>query len=304
MRRKLVQQGAATLMVSLPRSWTKKYGLKKGDEIDIQEVDSALHIASQPAGHKREAQLNLTQYTESAVRTAITNAYRAGYNSLTVTFRDERQYALIVDTISTYLMGFDITSKEGTTCVIESITEPSDEQFDAVLQKILGHISLLLTRTEERLRKKTTFEDYKTLVHRIHQYDNFCRRVLSRANLYGSTTPLVWSFLNLLIHGQRELYHLNKLLDAHTISFTHFDFFDRLKRAYQLLVDGYAQRNLKLLEELHTLEKEALYVDFYKLLQKNSKENLLLYHLGSSLRTFYLASSPLMGMLLSPSTSK
>ena len=44
MKRKLVQQGAATMMVSLPSKWIKKFGLKKGDEIDLEEKGSIINI--------------------------------------------------------------------------------------------------------------------------------------------------------------------------------------------------------------------------------------------------------------------
>ena len=35
MKRKVVQQGPSTLMVSLPAKWAKRLGIKKGDEINI-----------------------------------------------------------------------------------------------------------------------------------------------------------------------------------------------------------------------------------------------------------------------------
>ncbi|MBW2987388.1 AbrB/MazE/SpoVT family DNA-binding domain-containing protein, partial [Candidatus Woesearchaeota archaeon] len=44
MKRKVVKQGSATLTVSLPTSWTKKYNIKPGDEIEMEVQDKAILI--------------------------------------------------------------------------------------------------------------------------------------------------------------------------------------------------------------------------------------------------------------------
>ncbi|MBI2136461.1 AbrB/MazE/SpoVT family DNA-binding domain-containing protein, partial [Candidatus Woesearchaeota archaeon] len=44
MKRKLVQHGNTSLTVSLPKKWTDKFNLKKGDEIEIVEKDDKLFL--------------------------------------------------------------------------------------------------------------------------------------------------------------------------------------------------------------------------------------------------------------------
>ena len=304
MQRKLVQQGEATLMVSLPRSWVQKSRLKKGDEITITETGDTLMLSKHSTSEKRTVACDISNYTESAIRTKIVNLYRSGFDSIQIQFKDDQQYKIILNVIRTYLIGFDITKKEDDNCQIENITEPSEEQFDAIFKKILYTISLLLEGTEARLRGTTKFEDYAEMVLSIHRYDNFCRRVISKNNSYGDDAKLFWSFSGILIHGQRELYHLNKFLDSNNIQFKDFSFFTGLKTVFNLLRDGYLKKDIVALEELHKLEKKLIYKDFYSLIQKNRKENIVLYHLAVSLKNFYLASSPLMGLLVSSSASK
>jgi len=47
MRRKLVKQGAATMMVSLPSKWVKDQKLKKGDEVEVSEAEGRLQITTE-----------------------------------------------------------------------------------------------------------------------------------------------------------------------------------------------------------------------------------------------------------------
>ena len=44
MRRKIVQHGPATLTLSLPSGWAKKWGIKKGSELEVEELGKELRI--------------------------------------------------------------------------------------------------------------------------------------------------------------------------------------------------------------------------------------------------------------------
>jgi antitoxin component of MazEF toxin-antitoxin module len=306
MKRKLVKQGAATLMVSLPCEWAKKLGLEKGDEVNLEEQDHELVISKSEIKSKRQTKINLSNHTESSIRTAIVNAYRSGYDVIEVVFQDEKKYNIIVKVLKTHLLGFEVTRKEKDYCLIENITEPSEEKFELLTKKILYNISLLMENTEERLTGKGEFKDYESIVLTIHQYDNFCRRVLSKKNLFGAQSNLFWSYLNLLIHGQRELYHLNRFLDKNPkLKFTSFAFYAETKRVFELLKEGYLHQDLKKLEQLHELEKKIIYTELYPLLEKKSgKEEIVLFHLAFAIKNFYLASSPLVGLYLSSKISQ
>ncbi len=304
MKRKVVRQGAATLMVSLPSKWTHKVHLKKGDEVDIEESNGNLVVSKEAREVKKQTTINISSYSESSIRVALWNTYRAGYSRIVVNFADEKQYAIVKDVIKNYIVGFDVTKKEKNSCIVENITEPSEEQFDVLFRKILYNISLLIDITEERLRNKQISDNYNEVVLKIHQYDNFCRRVIAKKNLPGSEAYLLWSFLTLLIHGQRELYHLNRFLDKNKIKFTHAEFYAQLRKIFNLLSEGYVKKDLSKFEKIHELEKEILYREFYDIIQKNNgKENVVLYHIAAAIRQFYLSVSPLVGLLLESNKS-
>ena len=298
MERKLIKQGLGGYTIYLPKKWLGSQGLDKGGEISIEETDSSLVISSKKTNIKPETEITLKGLTETSIRTLITNAYRKGYDKIIVNFDNINQLKILQDTIQTKLIGFDIVKKEKNKCVVENITEPSPDQFDNILSKIFLNISSLFEITKQRFNRKKPEENYEEIEQRIMQYDNFCRRVISKKHIIDKKAEFLWTFLTLVIHGQREIYHLNKALDSMKFQTDKITFIEDVENIFNLLIEAYKENNTEKLEKIHELEKEIVYKKLYKSIQQNKKENIILYHLGSSVRQFYLASSPLMGLLL------
>ncbi len=42
MKRKIIKQGNDTLTITLPRMWCDKFGVKAGDEVNVEENDNSL----------------------------------------------------------------------------------------------------------------------------------------------------------------------------------------------------------------------------------------------------------------------
>jgi len=141
MKRSLVKQGESTMMVSLPTKWIKDNNLVKGEEIDISQLDNNLLISSKPINKKTETTITLIGVTESIIRTLITNAYRSGYDKIKIIYSNEKQYLILNDVLKTRLIGFDVTKKENEYCLVENITEPSEEQFENIIIKISNRIN-------------------------------------------------------------------------------------------------------------------------------------------------------------------
>lgn len=300
MKRKLVQQGAATLMVSLPRKWIKTLNLKKGDEISIQEQDQNLVLSGEEKSIKKETTINLTHKTEAPIRFLIISLYRAGYEKITIQYSDEKQFQIINQAIKKYLIGFDVTDKRKDSCIIENLTEPSTEQFEIILQKILYNIKSMIELTKERLEGKTPAFEYKEVLQTIHQYDNFCRRSLSRQN--NDKAVYYWNFLSVIIHNSRDLYNLNQLLDTNpknlkaakeTIGLAEnsLDFINIIIKAYQ-------KKDISELGEVDEKKEKLIKAGFEILRKTKGDESEILFHLISSIRNLYRSTSPLMGLLV------
>lgn len=290
-------------MISLPSKWTKKFNLKKGDDVEVEEDEDKIIISKETSSSKKSTKIKLKDSSDSIIRAAVINAYRAGYDLVEIEFDDEKAYKAINQTIQDYVLGFDITKKEKNKVVIENITEPSADQFENLFQKVFYNISNLIDYTEKRLKGEPSLESYEEISYRIYKYENFCRRVMVKRNLFGSSCNLFWSFAHLMTHGQRELYHLNRFLDKNNVKFNNFEIITKLKKLFSLLHEAYQKKDISKIEEVHRIGNNAIYHDLYDSIQKGSKENIILYHLGSSIRNFYLASSSLTGLLLESKSS-
>jgi phosphate uptake regulator len=301
MKRKLVKQGAATLMVSLPAKWLQKFNLGKGDEINLEETDTEIVISKEGKSAKRKAEIKLTKEVATGIRTTIINAYRAGYDVLTINFENQKQLEIIKDTVNRFLLGYDIIKTKKDYCIIESITDPSPEQFDTLMRKIFFNTKEVIESTKQRLKGAKSAVDYEEIALRIYQYDSFCRRVVAKKQKDIKEPHLFWTFQTLLVHGQRELYHLNRFLDKNKVNVSKqtLGLMDDLEGIFELLMEGFIKKKVGNFEEIHKREKNLTYVKSYSLLiNKKGKEEIAVHHIMSSIRNFYLASSPLIGMLL------
>ncbi|MEK6945807.1 MAG: AbrB/MazE/SpoVT family DNA-binding domain-containing protein [Nanoarchaeota archaeon] len=297
MNRKLVKQGTATLMISLPSKWLKDHSLDKGDNIDLEQLEDNLVISPAKLGRKMETEITLRDLNESSIRTLITNTYRKGYDKITVNFDTQHQFQILEDVIRKKLIGFDITKKEAKKCFVENITEPSFDQFENILGKVFLNISSLFEITRARLNNDKTDEDFEIIEEKIMQYDNFCRRVISKGHLIKERKEFFWSFLHLVDHGQRELYHLNRAMTRPPKILN--ETLNDAEKMFELAKKSYLEKDLKSLSEMHALDKKAFYERGYKTLEKlKGKEVILGYHLMACLRKFFQTNSPLSGLLL------
>ncbi len=298
MKRKIVKQGAATMMISLPAKWIKANELKKGDEINIERIGKDLHISLSPEKQKKlETSIKLSGLTETSIRTLITNTYRAGYDKINIELENNEQFKILKNVIETRLIGFEITKKQKKSCLVENITEPSPDQFDNILNKIFLNIEELFEITQDRLKGNET-EDYEETANRIQKYDNFCRRVIIKRKLIEQKSEMFWSFLSSIIRAYRDIYYLNKFLNKKIkISKETKELLQGSEKIFKILIKSYKEKNLENLNKIHELQKEFIKKSYLCLEKTKGKENIIIYRLASSIRQFYQAVSPLTGLI-------
>ena len=303
MNRKLVRQGTSTLMISLPAAWIKHFHLTKGCEVDVNWYGNDLSISAKGIKEKKEYHLKLESNLDSVIRTLISNPYREGYDIIHITFDSESQYALLQKTLSTRLIGFEIIKREKNHCIVENVTEPSGDQFDNILRKqfltIREGIGLVRNRLEGK--KDFNFDDaIEEIAARTHKYDNFCRRSLIKQQTKNHP-EMLWAFLSHIQHGFREIYFLNSIIkdkaDERVLMLCN----DALK-TISLIEEMYFERKVENMIELHKIERSLVHDKVVQLLTSNS-QGAYVHFLLNSIRTFYLANSPIFGYLISAQQS-
>lgn len=292
MNRKLVQQGTTTLMVSLPAKWVKQHNLGKGDEVDIRQTNGDVVISAAVGEAKRETGITLKGLNESLIRTLITNTYRMGFDRVEVRFESQKQYDIMKTVMKTRLVGFDIIKKGRNYCIVENITEPTEDQFENILGKIFFSISEFFDITRERLSGRKV--DYEEISERIQKYDNFCRRVIAKQ--HTAKAELFWTFLALLVHAQRELYYLNK--DCRFASDAVLALLADAKGLLEILRKSYVDKDFDSIALIHN-EQTRLVKRLKDLMKRAaSSDRIAIAHIISAVRRLYQAQSPLFGLML------
>lgn len=289
-------------MVSIPSNWARTNGLKKGSSVRLEPQEGRLVISPAKKPERKKTEISLGSRTESAIRTLITNAYRCGYDIIKVSYADEKMFETLHHIVKTRLIGFDVTKKGEGWCIVESITEPADEQFENILEKFFLSVKTLVKTTEKRYRNPTviSFNDVEAIQERIQGYDNFCRRIMNKQEHLDGKKHFCWAFLTLMIHGERELYHLNKVLKRGVkIERDYYGLLTGIHDLIESLEKAYKKKDMTVIERIHKQEKELIYTKGYGLMRKKSGESaIVLYHLLASIRQFYQANSPLAGMIM------
>jgi len=281
-------------MISLPSKWLRKFNLDKGDELEIEETGKSIVISLDLSAHKSETEINLSSIKESSVRIAIVNAYRIGFDRIKINFDDASTLAIIRGIIKDHLIGFDIINADKKSCEIENITEPSQEQFNNIFSKMIMNIEELFEIAKKFFERD--YIDFEETEIRINQYDNFCRRVISKNHKLPQSMV---AFQSSLIHAQREVYHLLRYLKKYRKKADKNDFFllEKTKNAFKILTEAYYKKDVKKIEQLHS----GFSYDWQHSIINKAKNFAIAYHLFVAIRSFYLASSPLVGMIISRS---
>jgi len=88
MKRKIVKQGTATMTISLPASWIKKFNLNVGDELGIEEVGNKIEISTEKAMGETKAEIDAEKLGDFT-KTDLSHLYIAGYDEIIINFKDK-----------------------------------------------------------------------------------------------------------------------------------------------------------------------------------------------------------------------
>ena len=180
MLRKLVKQGAATLMVSLPAKWARQFSLGKGSEVDVSEEDSALVITAGKAKGKKVKELDIKK--GEFMRRLLYIPYREGYDEIRIRFEDPKAMKEIEATVD-MIMGFEILDQKPNQCRIGSVSTETEQSFESVLRRCFLLIKSMANESYDALSRKE-FEKMRPIgdmERSVHRYCDFTMRIINKA---------------------------------------------------------------------------------------------------------------------------
>ena len=212
MKRKLVKQGAATLMVSLPSKWARQFSLKKGDEINIEEKNRNIVISAEPSNEIKKAKINISEMGILGKR-SIGALYKAGFDEIEIEFSKPEEISNVYSVLNE-LIGFEIIKQGEDECTIKEITEAGESNFETIFNRTFLMLISVAEDTVSSIKNKN-FSLLSTIPERdlvINKYANFCRRILNKGHENTEKIPMLYYIIEELENLGDEYKHLAKFL--------------------------------------------------------------------------------------------
>ncbi len=280
MKRKAIQLAKQTIVVSLPSKWVKQQGIKKGDEIDVEEKGNELIVGSRGISEQKKITLDI-KGLDNVLYRIVGALYKAGYNEIEFIYETPKELDTIQKTIRRSLTGFEIIEQSKNKVTVKEVSKLEIEEFDKFLKKCFQ--SLISTGEEslECIKKfdASGMEKVALMDDMINTYCDFCRRVIN-ANQNISKAPVKYfiaeqlekigdMYRDLCRYMAKKPFRINKeLLEIYKeINMFFCDFYEIFYKFDLQKMEDFTVKRKKIREKLNncinTLSKKEIMVVLY-----------------------------------------
>src|SRR3989338_9839204 len=88
MKRSVIQIANSTQLISLPRKWSQKYNIQKGDELEIEEQGNRLNVSINKGIELLSKEIDVTGLDRTTILYYLQSLYRMGYDEIHVKFQN------------------------------------------------------------------------------------------------------------------------------------------------------------------------------------------------------------------------
>lgn len=184
--------GGKTYVISLPAPWIKKYGIKKGEELDVEEQGGSIIITT-PKGiaTPKRFEMDITDF-EPILPKTLANIYKNGYSEIFIKSSNPLLIKKVEDYFNKYFIGLEVVKQEKNSCLIKQIALTTTEEFDNILRRTFLSIISLQEKVLEGIKAKN-----KAILREAIEQDKLvnnmlalCKSLLNRRNYkdYKDTT--------------------------------------------------------------------------------------------------------------------
>ncbi len=209
MKRKVVQHGSSSLTVTLPIRWVEKYGIRKGDDLEIEESGSSMIISTQKEQYSPKKEVSTS---ESGIFTKnnLSHLYQLGYDELEIAFDSPET----LDEIKKRLpdcIGFELIDQKKNKVFIKSIATTLESEFDTMLRKSFQVTNEMAKDLLEALEKGDfeRLQQIRSMESLNNRFTDFCIRVLNkRGYKIPRRTMQIYEILKNIERIADELKHI------------------------------------------------------------------------------------------------
>jgi len=200
MKRKVIQLAGKTFVVSLPSKWVKKYGVKKGDELEVKDHATSIVFSTKKESETKKTSTDITKADERTIRWLLSSLHKKGYDEIELFYDNPKKTKVIQELIKDLFVGFAIVYQGNKRCVLRAISHDENNEFDNILRRAwLVTISLAEGAIEYiKDGQQKHMKELIMLEKTNNQLTNFCERTLNKTGYidYSKTCfyyVIVWN---------------------------------------------------------------------------------------------------------------
>lgn len=227
MLRKVIKNGPATLSISLPAKWVKKYGIDKGSELFVRTLGSKIEISKIGISSERKKLILKTEGFDCHILAhSINAAYITGYDEIKVLFNDpylhynkEKYYndntssrvsvlKFLNDLITSYI-GFEVVSQTQKKIVIKELASTNDVELSTVSRRIFFLTKEMGEVFIEGLNNKSkdSYEVCDSYKNNVSKFSRYYWRILNKTG---------FPELNKNVAMYQIISHVEEICDKYT----------------------------------------------------------------------------------------
>lgn len=183
MKRKVIQLAGKTLVVSLPSKWTRRYGVCKGDEVEVEERGRQIVLSTDSESENERISIDVSGLDDEVVRRwLLPSLHKSGYDEIEIKYDNDSFLKTIQETISNTFIGFAVVEQTRTRCVIRIVAREQEKEFDTLLRRAFLVTKSLGESIADYLRdgRLKELKDLLSLEQTNNQLTNFCERILNK----------------------------------------------------------------------------------------------------------------------------
>ncbi len=296
MKRKIMRLGPSTLVVSLPHQWGVQQGIKPGQELEVVEKEGSLVLQSNKQVRlAKEITITITGENKDDIEVLLTHAYRQGFEKIRLKNMDKTIEEKTRRTVTTLLLGFETTTKEKDTWILESIALPAEEKYEVLLKRSLWIIKETIQNSIEfaRTEQKSNITELRA---EQDKYLLYCQRVLTLNS--KRNTVIEWELITFLRHIEHAAYYLYQELERNYAKDTAIiSLLEQLGAYYELYMNAYTNRDINAIHAINKLKSAYQFGECIKQLKKG-KNTVIHAQIKEVFRMIQIGSSPIFRLIL------
>lgn len=212
-KRKIIKLGAATLVASLPSKWIKEFGLKQGDELEVEERGNELVLSASKQDIVNIKEIDISGLDTKSADREVLGAYINGFEEIKIRFNepviknlkrkeDIPVLSFIQEIVGPKMIGMELVEQRQNYCILKDLGTVQDGEFDRILKRVFFMLISICEQTFEAVEKfdKKSALNLKFSRQNIERFLNYAMRILIKRGYIENynKTPHYFSLLHQL----------------------------------------------------------------------------------------------------------